>query len=434
MRKLPLSLMAVCKVWTVCLLTAAGTARAYGEPAASRPAETTQPDADVLSPCPAWSGGGIDRVELIPAESAKPRVCWFYRPDAYAPGQRLPLVVCLHGTDDTAEQMIAFWKERRMRIPAVLAAPQGMGQGWCSDDVATIEAAFAFIRRCVWHDANRVLLAGFSAGGVMTMQALYHDRVPATAAAALANYVPPLLTAEEVTARRSVPVFYAVGMEDINHERMRTGLEFLRQAGGNVELYHPRIGHTLDPDVAQAAFDWFFDQCDKQTDAVIATAENGPMNPVSLQRLEEIASPANRYPPPQASRAAALLDRLEQPGRTSLDQALRLLSEGKPGEAVEVLRRIESDYGVARLGIEVRRHRDRIEADPVLREQVSRFDAGKRADAAMAEYARAQKLVAQRRLADAAEVCRRIVITYADTPAAGRAQHLLGLLEGRTSR
>ena len=52
--------------------------------------------------------------------------------------------------------------------------------------------------------------------------------------------------------------------------------------------------------------------------------------------------------------------------------------------------------------------------------------------ARVAEYVRAQKLVADARLKDAAEVCRRIVSAYGDTPAGERAQKLLSLLEERS--
>lgn len=392
---------------------------------------TSQPTTLVVTPL---TTPGTDRIILDVPGRETPAFCWIYRPEGYGPGQRLPVIVCLHGTDDTGEQMVAFWRDRHMRIPAVIAAPQGLAKGWCSDDVPTLHAAFDYLGRCVWHDPNRVLLAGFSAGGVMTLQALYHEKVPVTAAAALANYVPPRLTPDEVRERRSVPVFYAVGMADINHELMRTGLEFLRSAGANVELYYPRIGHTLDAGVAQAALDWFFDQCEKQTDAAIeAAARASPVGPAA-ERLEQIVLQPSWHPAPQVKRATQALESLERPGAEMMGTAERLLAEGKVGQAVEWYRKVESMYGISRLGARGRRAIQQIEADPSLRQQAEQFVAGERAELALAEYAQAQRLVADRRVADAIELCRRIITTYDGTPAAQRAERLLTLLEGRTNQ
>lgn len=360
--------------------------------------------------------------------------CWVYRPDGYASGQRLPLLVCLHGTDDTAEQMIAFWRARQLRVPAVIAAPQGVGKGWTSDDVATIRATFEYLDRCVWHDSNRVLLAGFSAGGAMTFQMLYHEKVPVTAAAALANYVPPRLTLEEVRDRRQVPVFYAVGMADINHELMRSGLEFLRSAGATVELYRPPIGHTLDAGVGQAAIDWFFDQCERQTDAAIESAARSPQIAPASVMLEQITGQAAWYPQRQVDRARAVLKQIEEPGEQKMRTAESLLAERKAGEAADILTQIVADYGISRLGVQARERLEAIKTDPVMRQQAEHFTAGQRAEAAMAEYVRAQRLVGQRDLAEAARVCRRILEVYSDTPAAARAERLLKILDGRTTK
>ena len=94
---------------------------------------------------------------------------------------------------------------------------------------------------------------------------------PVTAVAALANYGPPWITDEQVRARRHVPVFYAVGMADVNHERMREGIGRVRSAGGRVDLYRPTLGHVLDPTVAQAAVDWWLN--DPEHRAILLNAK-----------------------------------------------------------------------------------------------------------------------------------------------------------------
>ncbi|MBI4581193.1 MAG: hypothetical protein HY718_15935 [Planctomycetes bacterium] len=401
-------------------------------PAAGRPATTTSPAGNNPTAAPLTTPG-TDRIELAAGSGQPEQTCWVYRPPGYGPGQRPPLIVCLHGTDDTADQMIEFWRARRMRIPAVIAAPQGIGQGWCSDDVPAIRAMFDELPDRVWYDPHRVLLAGFSAGGAMTFQLLYGENVPVTAAAALANYVPPRLTAEEIRRRRDTPVFYAVGMADVNHELMRSGLDFLRSAGANVELYHPSIGHVLSPGVAQAAVDWFYDQSSRQTAAAIdqaaLSAEPGP----AADRMERIVAQPRWHEPQHVARAGQVLRDLEAPGEASLRAANEMVAAGQAAAAVETLRGIEQTYGIGRLGVAARQRREQLESDPVVRQQIAQLGARRRSDEAMAEYAKAQKLVADRRLSDAAEACRRITTVYGDTPAAERAYSLLKILEGRTT-
>lgn len=424
------SLLLCGSVWCI-----AGPARGQtGEHPASRPAPLATSVSGLSSDfCTPLTQPGTDRIELTLPNRTSPISIWTYRPPGYAPGQRPPLLICLHGTDDTALDMIEFWRERRMRVPAVLVAPQGMGKGWTSDDVATIRATFDYTANCIWHDPHRILLVGFSAGGAMTFQMLYVERVPVTAVAALANYVPPRLTVEDVRGQRHVPVLYAVGMADINHELMRSGLDFLRSAGANVEVYRPPIGHTLDPGVGQATVDWFFDRCEKQTEAAIKAAiRPSPIAPAAA-RLEQIISQPNWHPQAQVERAEQALVELEKPGRVQLRSAESLAAQGKAGQAAELYEEIEATYGLARLAVEARHRRERLEAAPVAGQQIRLYRASKRADRAMAEYARAQKLVSQRQLGEAAALCRRIVDVYADTPAAVRAEHLLTLLDGRTS-
>lgn len=402
-----------------------------GVTTASAPASSTAPAEQV--PEDALTTPGTDRVELSIPGKNEPAVLWVSRPAGYGPGQMPPLLVCLHGTDDTAEQMVAFWRDRRSRIAPVIAAPQGIGKGWSSEDVATIRAAFDWLNGHVWYDRHRVALAGWSAGGAMTFQMIYKENVPVTAAMALANYVPPRLAEEDIRSRRELPVFYAVGMADVNHELMRAGLEYVRAAGANVELYHPTIGHVLSPEVAQAAVNWFQDLCDRQTRELIDKAAGTSEVARTAERLEQIATQPRWFDPQQVAQAAQVLAELEKPGEASLRQAEQLIAGGQPAQAVETLSEVERTYGLSRLGVAARRRHEKFESDPAVRQQIQDAQRRKRTSDGFAEYARAQKLVAQNRLADAAEACRRVINVYGDTPAAERARNLLRLLEGRTS-
>src|SRR5690606_3427787 len=118
------------------------------------------------------------------------------------------------------------------------------------------------------------------------MHLVYAEGLSFAGVAALANYVPPRLTEEQIRARRHVPVFYAVGIKDVNAGRMQIGLDLLRTCGANVDLYRPQIGHVLDSSVAQAALDWLMDRCDRRVTEIIQTARGAEDRAAAAIRLE----------------------------------------------------------------------------------------------------------------------------------------------------
>lgn len=375
----------------------------------------------------------VEKIELPVPGKDGPAFYWLRKPAGYAPGQTPPLIIVLHGTDDTAEQMVGFWAARKMRIPPLIAAPQGVGPGWRDTDAAIIQAALKHLRANATFDPDRVLLAGFSAGGAMAYQMLYVDKLPVTAVAALANYVPPWIIDDQVRARQEVPVFYAVGMADVNHERMREGIRRLRSAGGRVDLYRPSLGHVLDESVGQAAVDWFFDRCGDKVTAVIDRAESGKTM-ADLPVVERIHDQRKWHEDVHAERAARVMEQIEAPGRQELRKAEGLVAESRPSDAVEVLERIEGRYGSGRLVAEARSLRLGLESDPAVRNELAARRTQWRADQAQKMYLEAQRLVAQREYSKAADQCRRIVDLYNDTPVAERARALLKMLEERKPR
>jgi len=352
------------------------------------------------------------------------------KPAGYGPGQMPPLIIALHGTDDTAEQMVDFWAARSMRIPALIAAPQGVGPGWRDSDTVIIRAMFTHLQANVAYDSQRVLLAGFSAGGAMSLQLLYVEQAPVTAVAALANYVPPWITDQQVKARAHVPVFYAVGMEDINHERMREGLQRLRAAGARIDLDRPRIGHVLDSDVAQEAMDWFFDRCADCLGAALDRMASGKLV-ADLPALDQICRQRAWHEASHVRRAERLIEEIEAPGRLELVKVRAFVAESRPADAVEVLQQVEGTFVAGPLVREAQNLRLRLEADPAVRREIADRLASRRAEQALSLYASAQRLVVQRQFDEAAEQCRRVIDLYAETPGAERARTLLQLLENR---
>jgi hypothetical protein len=258
------------------------------------------------------------------------------------------------------------------------------------------------------------------------------EKLPVTAAAALANYVPPWLTDRQIREHRDVPMFYAVGMEDINHERMRDGLKRLRAAGARVDLDRPRIGHVLNAEVAQAALDWFFDRCSEKVEARLKQiAADGAI--ADLPVAERVVEQRRWHEAGHVQEARRIVEQIEAPGRRRLAAAKEMVAAGKPIEAVEVLEQIENSFGDCGLAREARSVRMGIESDPAVRKELADRQSKRRADEAVAMYASAQRLVVEGKFNDAAEQCRRVTSLYGDTPIAERARTLLKLLEKRTN-
>lgn len=409
--------------------TAAGQPQATGESRPANPAGTSLP-ASASMPAALLSEPTIEKVELPVQGKSGPTFYVLRKPAGYGPGQMPPLIVALHGTDDTAAQMVDFWGARNMRIPPLIAAPQGVGPGWRDSDTTIIRAMFEHLQANTSYDTQRVLLAGFSAGGAMSFQLLYVEKVPVTAVAALANYVPPWITSEQVKARAHVPVFYAVGMADINHERMREGLQRLRAAGARIDLDRPRIGHVLDSDVAQETLDWFFDRCADHISAALdrMTAAG---RVADLPALDRICVQRPWHEAAHVRRAERLIEDLEAPGRLELVKARAFAAESRPADAVEILQQIEGRFVAGPLAREACGLRLHLESDPAVRRAIADRLASRRAEQALSLYASAQRLVVQRQFDEAAEQCRRIIDLYSETAGAERARTLLQLLENR---
>ncbi|MFQ5492242.1 MAG: hypothetical protein ACE5GE_16120, partial [Phycisphaerae bacterium] len=242
---------------------------------------------------------------------------WLATPADLDPQQQYPLIICLHGTQTKSRDILDFWLSLDEKLPFILAAPQAVEAGWRETDLKFIHQFDAHLRQTVNYDPQRVLLTGHSAGGAMTFHLLYADNFQATAIAVTANYLPPTVTSRMVTARRDLPVFYAVGEADLNRPRMRDGLAILRGAGANVTVKRPSIGHVLSRDIGTGALRWFEDRCRRTVQRRIDAAkldvetiqEVGP----AAADLEDILRNPNTHFQNQLAQAADRLALLQQP-------------------------------------------------------------------------------------------------------------------------
>jgi len=374
---------------------------------------------------PTTSAPAVQRVELAAG---------FYllgKPAGYQPGDRPPLIVCLHETDTGAAAILEFWLALKTPVNMLLVAPEHHLPGWREADMPCLRAMVEHVNRHLTYDPQRVLLTGYSAGGAMAFHLVYAEGFPATAVAATANYVPPSVTAKMIAARRDVPVFYAVGERDINHDRMRSSIELLQAHVGSLTLLRPEIGHRLDPVVGQQAMDWFVQTITQQSLRQIDQAAHMQRTEdyaAGLALVEPIVSQYRWHPPEVVSRAEAVLADLERPGRQDVAKAEHLIQQGHLLPALELLRKLEDRYGASRLGAEIRDRRERLESNARVRSAEQSRRSAERDKAGQQALLHAQRLVANRQYELAKEQCRTILSAYPDTVAAVRAQTLLDQL------
>jgi dienelactone hydrolase len=373
-------------------------------------------------------GFSIRRDELADIEG-QDRFYWLALPTGYQAGDKPALIIVLHGTQTNARDMIKFWSGIDMRIPVILAAPQGGGRGWCSNDVEVLNAMRADLDENWSYDKKRTMLTGFSAGGTMSFHMVYAEGWEVTAVAGLGNYLPPKLKIDDIKSAKDMPVFYAVGMRDNNHERMRSGMRKLRSADCRVYLYRPPIKHRLDRKTTRRAMNWFFDLCTTETSSIIERSSNSKNPPSSSKALASIIDQAEWHESHLIGCARKQLDKIEEPGRNQLAASKKLIAAGRKVDAVDLLRTIEGRYGQSRLGRQARAKRLSLERQVDVRRILARREKHRSQSRAYALYLQARQYVLNQQAGQAMERCRTILRVYSETPAAVRARELLKQLK-----
>lgn len=365
---------------------------------------------------------------------------WLATPAQMDPQTRYPLIVCLHGTETRAGDMLAFWLSLEAELPLIFIAPQGTNAGWRDADLTLLAELSDQISQTVPYDPDRVLLTGHSAGGAMAFHLLYVEGFPATAVAVTANYLPPTVTAEMIEQRRDVPLFYAVGEADLNRPRMRDGLHLLRGAGARVTVRRPPIGHVLSREIAQAALDWFASVCRKTVErrldearaALEAGAEAYP-GPVAAA-LEELLGQRQAHFPNQMALAADLLNQLQEPGHRALAEARGLVQQNRPLEAREVLLEVERRYQPSSVATEAKRRRLAVEAEPGVAQRLAAIDQENARRKAADLWRTVLLALADARVDEAKRHCRSLLALYPDTAPAADARRVLEELEAAGNR
>ncbi len=146
-----------------------------------------------------------------------------FSPPDLAPGERVPLVILLHGHAATSGTIVSDgnWKPRILEDRFILAAPEGLSQSWNAggccrlattlgvQDVPWLDAVVADLSARPNVDPSRVYMVGMSNGGMMTYRYLcrHADRITAAVSVMGTNM-------SGCTPDRSLPILHIAGTAD----------------------------------------------------------------------------------------------------------------------------------------------------------------------------------------------------------------------------
>jgi polyhydroxybutyrate depolymerase len=146
-----------------------------------------------------------------------------YSPPDIAPGERLPLVLLLHGHAGNSTTIVdeGNWEPEIIEDRFILAAPEGVSKSWNAGGCCRIATTLA-VRDVAWLDAviadlaarpdvdpSRVFMVGMSNGGMMTYRYLcrHADRIAGAASVEGTNFA-------GCTPDRSIPILHVAGTAD----------------------------------------------------------------------------------------------------------------------------------------------------------------------------------------------------------------------------
>jgi poly(3-hydroxybutyrate) depolymerase len=180
----------------------------------------------------------------------KERISFLYVPTGVAPGQALPLVVCLHGSGRDGEPILSKWKDLAEKEKILLAGPNSTDSvHWGSPQDGPL-----FLRDVVEHisakypvDGRRVYLFGHSAGALFALQMGSLESEYFAAAVIHAGALQPAYFSLFDYASRKIPFLMVIGTRDALFplESVQATRDALKARGFPVE-YVEMSGHTHD--------------------------------------------------------------------------------------------------------------------------------------------------------------------------------------------
>ena len=194
---------------------------------------------------------------------APERDALLYVPPSYTPDRPVPVVLSLHGAGGDAEGGVSLLQPLADAATFIILAPASRRQTWdviggeYGPDVALINRALTNVFQQYPVDAARLVIGGFSDGASYALSlGLINGDLFTHVIAFSPGYIAP-------GSRHGQPrLFVSHGTRDdvLPIDRCsRRIVPQVQQAGYDVQYREFDGGHTVPPEMAQAAVNWFMD-------------------------------------------------------------------------------------------------------------------------------------------------------------------------------
>jgi len=200
------------------------------------------------------------RMELQKAAEPKLEV---FVPENFDRSKKYPLFIALHGGGENIEVFKPQWTSDLLKKDFIVAYPQSSqmitinGFNWTEDIELTkkeIKEAYEKIIQKYPVDASRVIVGGFSSGGVASLEVILDNTIPAVGFVVLCPAKPDDFTAEkvgEVKERGIRGTLFTTEM-DPRLSDQKEMVRIMKEEGLDLEfIVTPNIGHWYPENLAE---------------------------------------------------------------------------------------------------------------------------------------------------------------------------------------
>jgi phospholipase/carboxylesterase len=184
-----------------------------------------------------------------------------YVPESYDPRRASPLIVVLHGAGGEPDGMMSLMRPHADRTGAIVFAPKSLGSTWdviqatLGPDVERLDDALEDVFSRYFIDPKRIAVSGFSDGAsyALTIGVANGDLFSHILA-----FSPGFLSAPAQHGMPRVYVSHGTADRVLPIDRCSRLLVPRLQSAGYPVIYREFDGpHTVPPEVATEAIDWF---------------------------------------------------------------------------------------------------------------------------------------------------------------------------------
>jgi predicted esterase len=184
-------------------------------------------------------------------------------PVEYDPEKEYPLFVALHGGGENLDQFMPNWTSSSLNEDFIVAYPQSTqliamdGYNWTEDmevSLTGIREAFEQVVRSYPVDTDRVIVGGFSSGGVASLEVVLRQTIPVRGFVVLCPAMPEGFSLEAVqsAASRGVRGTVLTTEMDGRVDQQRRMADIMEE-GGLAHEFHitPDVGHWYPDDLGE---------------------------------------------------------------------------------------------------------------------------------------------------------------------------------------